>query len=203
VIFAGHRENYTVIKNADGSFTVIDKQAGGDGEDALTEIEFIQFGDSSLDLVAASNPPASLMLAGSVAGVSLMEGSTEIGALTADQGGITWSFDTTADNGGDAGGMFVIENGTIRLATDKALEYDGREAVHAYTIVVKATNEAGVTSTHAFTISITNDPSDDNHAPTDIGLSNASVQEEAARGTLIGLLSAMDPDASDSFTFSL
>ena len=42
-----------------------------------------------------------------------------------------------------------------------------------------------------------------NHPPTDIDLSNSSVAENSANGTVVGSLSAIDPDAGDSFTFSL
>ncbi|KFG68273.1 peroxidase family protein [Microvirga sp. BSC39] len=41
------------------------------------------------------------------------------------------------------------------------------------------------------------------HAPTDISLSNRSVKENSAAGTLIGALSAVDKDAGDTFTYTL
>ncbi|WP_160397671.1 S-layer homology domain-containing protein [Paenibacillus sp. MMS18-CY102] len=42
-----------------------------------------------------------------------------------------------------------------------------------------------------------------NSAPTDIALSNASVNENLASGTTVGTLSATDVDASETFTYSL
>jgi hypothetical protein len=42
-----------------------------------------------------------------------------------------------------------------------------------------------------------------NHAPTDIALSNSSVAENQPIGTTVGTLSATDPDAGDTFTFTL
>ncbi len=41
------------------------------------------------------------------------------------------------------------------------------------------------------------------YAPTDIALDNASVPENQPWGTLVGNLSSTDPDAGDSFTYSL
>nr|WP_312896992.1 peroxidase family protein [Microvirga soli] len=41
------------------------------------------------------------------------------------------------------------------------------------------------------------------HAPTDISLSNRSVKENSAVGTIIGVLSAVDADAGDTFTYTL
>ncbi|MBP5786718.1 MAG: cadherin domain-containing protein, partial [Kiritimatiellae bacterium] len=42
-----------------------------------------------------------------------------------------------------------------------------------------------------------------NHAPTGLALSNASVVDGAPAGTLVGALSATDPDANETFTYSL
>jgi Ca2+-binding RTX toxin-like protein len=42
-----------------------------------------------------------------------------------------------------------------------------------------------------------------NHAPTGIVLSNTSVDEDQPVGTIVGTLSAVDPDAGDSHTFAL
>jgi hypothetical protein len=42
-----------------------------------------------------------------------------------------------------------------------------------------------------------------NDPPTGINLSGSTVKENAAGGTLVGLLSAVDPDAADSHTFTL
>ena len=41
------------------------------------------------------------------------------------------------------------------------------------------------------------------HAPTDISITGNSVAENAAAGMLIGILSASDPDVSDTFTFTV
>lgn len=46
-------------------------------------------------------------------------------------------------------------------------------------------------------------PPGTNQAPTDIALSNISVDENSAAGTLVGALSATDPNAGDTFTFTL
>ncbi len=43
----------------------------------------------------------------------------------------------------------------------------------------------------------------DNQPPTDIELSATTVEEQAAPGTRVGLLTAVDPDASDHHTFEL
>ena len=47
------------------------------------------------------------------------------------------------------------------------------------------------------------DPLGENQGPTDIVLSAAAAAEDAALGTVVGVLSATDPDAGDMVTFSL
>lgn len=52
-IFSGKRADYTVTKNQDGSFTVLDNRTGGDGRDTVSGIEAFQFADGIV-------PPASV-----------------------------------------------------------------------------------------------------------------------------------------------
>lgn len=47
-IFSGKRTDYSVTKNKDGSFTVLDSRAGGDGHDTVSGIEAFQFADGTL-----------------------------------------------------------------------------------------------------------------------------------------------------------
>jgi len=42
-----------------------------------------------------------------------------------------------------------------------------------------------------------------NDPPTDLSLSNGSIKENAANGTLVGVLSAVDPNSGDTHTFTL
>ncbi|MBM6580874.1 hypothetical protein ILT44_11835 [Microvirga sp. BT689] len=99
--------------------------------------------------------------------------------------------------------MFVIENGVVRLAPDKALEYDGPGAVHAYTIVVEARTVFGVTTTHSFTINVANDPSEDNRAPTGLSVTGGTVAEDAGVGAAVATLEGEDADIDDTFTYEI
>ncbi|MDH4568148.1 heme peroxidase, partial [Pseudomonas sp. BN414] len=53
--YQGLADEYTVVANADGSFTVTDSVAGRDGIDRLTNVERIQFSDARQVLVAGLN----------------------------------------------------------------------------------------------------------------------------------------------------
>jgi hypothetical protein len=73
------------------------------------------------------------------------------------------------------------------------------ESKTSYTIRVRTTDAGGLTYDGTFTINVTNQ----NEAPTNINLSSSSISENVPTGTTIGTLSATDPDAGDSATFSL
>jgi VCBS repeat-containing protein len=59
----------------------------------------------------------------------------------------------------------------------------------------------GVLSSNTATVSINLSPTND--APTDISLSNSSIAENSAVGTVVGALSTTDVDAGDTFTYTL
>lgn len=54
-VFSGAKANYTITKNADGSFTIVDTRKNGDGQDSLFSVNFAQFSDQTVTL---EQPPA-------------------------------------------------------------------------------------------------------------------------------------------------
>lgn len=91
----------------------------------------------------------------------------------------------------DAGGRFALSGSNLVVAG--GLNY---EASASHQVTVRVKDSANNVLDKTFTIGVTNV----NEAPTNILLSNATVAEN---GTLVGALSAADPDTADSFTFSL
>ena len=73
------------------------------------------------------------------------------------------------------------------------------ESKSSYQVDIQVIDKSSDGPTQKFTISIT----DANDAITDLGLSATIVNENVAAGSLIGLLSAVDPDAADIHQFSL
>ncbi|MEZ0223143.1 MAG: cadherin domain-containing protein [Alphaproteobacteria bacterium] len=113
-----------------------------------------------------------------------------IGTLTAtdpDAGGI---YGFTVDDT-----RFEVVAGQLRLKAGQSLDYETASSV---TVNVTVTDQGGLYYTEAFALAV-NDVSDApvNHAPTDLSLSNASVNENAA-GAVIGTLTVTDPDAGSS-----
>jgi Ca2+-binding RTX toxin-like protein len=64
---------------------------------------------------------------------------------------------------------------------------------------VRTTDAGGLTYEEAFTVNINNV----NETPTDLSLSNTSINENIADSSFVGTLSSTDPDAGETFTYSL
>jgi PKD repeat protein len=73
------------------------------------------------------------------------------------------------------------------------------DAVGNHSVELQVEDVVGATDTQVFTITVSNV----NDAPTDISLSDNSVVENEPVGTVVGVLSTVDEDISDSHTYSL
>ncbi|MBM4058993.1 MAG: hypothetical protein FJ275_12310, partial [Planctomycetes bacterium] len=98
----------------------------------------------------------------------------------------TWSVDDS---------RFEVVAGALKLKPGESLD---RESASSVVLNVTATDAGGLSRTEAFTITVTNV----NEVPTDLVLSGSSVAENLAGG-VIGTLSATDPDAGDTHTWSV
>jgi VCBS repeat-containing protein len=79
---------------------------------------------------------------------------------------------------------------------------DGLQAGEIAHDLLTVTSADG-TASKTIDVTITGTGEDSNHPPSDIALSNASIAENSANGTVVGMLSAADPDSGDTFTYSL
>ncbi|MDQ3914910.1 MAG: cadherin domain-containing protein [Actinomycetota bacterium] len=134
--------------------------------------------------------------------LSLPENSpngTSVGTATfSDQdAGQTHAFAIT---GGNTGGAFQINasNGEITVADANDVDF---ETNHPFSLTVQVTDDGSPvqSDTATVTVNLTNV----NEVPTDIALSSLNVPENSSIGTTVGSLSATDPDAGDTHTFSL
>lgn len=98
----------------------------------------------------------------------------------------------------DAEGRFVVEGNQLRVADGADLDFEDQSS---FEIVVRSTDEGNpaLSVEQVFTVQVT----DINEAPTSIVLSHAEVDENAAAGTVIGVLGTTDPDLGDSHVYSL
>jgi len=139
-----------------------------------------------------NEPPTDIILSGDVLLERSPQGTT-VGYLTAvdPNPSDTHTFELIDD----AGGRFQIVGNQLQAGPVMAVE----EEASSHVIVIRVTDNRGLSFTKEFTVLVAHD----NKAPTDILLSSNTVTENSAEGTVIGVLSAIDPDDSDGFTFSL
>jgi Ca2+-binding RTX toxin-like protein len=98
----------------------------------------------------------------------------------------------------NAGGRFSIDAATgVLRATGTALNF---ESATSHVITVRVTDSGGLTYDENFTVTVTNV----NEAPSDIAPpASLTVAENIAANAVIGTFTRTDPDAGDTFTFSL
>lgn len=135
--------------------------------------------------------PGALTLNGTSVDENLPAGSV-VGTLAAtDPDGEALTYTLTDD----AGGRFAVDAKTGIVTTTVALDH---EAAASFTIAGKATDAGGLASEARFTVQV----NDVNEAPTGLALSHASVDENLPAGTVVGKLSASDPDG-DAIHYAL
>jgi alpha-L-fucosidase 2 len=175
-------------------FTVVDKNAGSSGYAlSFDYLKFTPATNSSPPL--ANSAPTDVSL--SVVTVTESEpAGTPVGALstTDPDTGNTFTYTLVNGEGSEGNDFFVVSGSTLQTAA--AFNF---EAQNSYNVRVRSTDQGGLFFEKSFTVTVLNT----NEAPTDISLSNASVLENQPAGTIVGLLGTSDPDAGDTFTYSL
>lgn len=96
---------------------------------------------------------------------------------------------------GNDNGLFVIVGNSLR--TNAAFDFETRQN---YVVFVQTNDGRGGVFSKQFSLTV----ADSNDTPSDISLSNLSVEENRPQGTFIGKLTSVDPDVSNnsfSYTF--
>jgi Ca2+-binding RTX toxin-like protein len=92
--------------------------------------------------------------------------------------------------------LFEITGDKIVVKAGSGIDY---EAAASHQLSVTVTDSGGDSHSETITIGVT----DRNEAPTGMGVTGGSVQENAAAGTVVAQLGAADADAGDSFIYAL
>ena len=100
---------------------------------------------------------------------------------------------------GGATDLFEIVGSDIRVKAGAVLDFETQQS---YGLTVEVADQGGQCCSQTVTINLI-DVADSNAAPTGLTMSGGSVVENAAAGTWVGSLSAIDPDAGDTHTFTL
>jgi Ca2+-binding RTX toxin-like protein/uncharacterized lipoprotein NlpE involved in copper resistance len=202
-VYTGNRADYSIIKNERGTWTVTDNRAStiNDGVDHLTAIELLQFADETVAIDAVDQPtnaaPDDLALSSNAVAENSALG-TVVGVLSAtDADGDALAYTLTDD----AGGKFslVTESGITKLVVNGPLDY---ESADRHQVTVKVEDGYGGLTTETFTVSVTDVVEQANSAPSNVTLSASTVAENSAKGTVVGILSAIDVDG-DALAYAL
>ncbi|MGD1702936.1 cadherin domain-containing protein [Dapis sp. BLCC M229] len=121
-----------------------------------------------------------------------------VGTLTTTDSDIgdSFTYSLVAGTGDTDNSAFTIEENQLKI--NSSPDY---ETQSTYNIRVQTTDANGDTYQEAVTINV-NDLNE-NSAPTDILLSNETIDENVAANTVVGTLTTTDPDDGDRFTYSL
>ncbi|MCW1146602.1 LamG-like jellyroll fold domain-containing protein, partial [Flavobacterium lacisediminis] len=122
--------------------------------------------------------------------------NTTVGALgsTDPDAGNTFTYTLVAGTGSTDNASFNISGSNLRITNSPNFE-----AKSSYAIRLRTTDQGGLFFEKQFTITINNV----NETPTDITLSSTSVNENVVANTTVGTLSSTDPDAGNTFTYTL
>jgi mRNA-degrading endonuclease HigB of HigAB toxin-antitoxin module len=192
--------NTNLIPSVDGShIATINKPSNWHSSEKLTFTVKDPANASASDnatFTLRASPPTDILLSNS----SVDENqpvTTVVGSLsTVDaDGGDTFTY-TLVPGAGSVDNLSFDISGS-NLVTNEIFDFETQTTYH---IRVRSTTDGdGLYTEKAFTITINNV----NEAPTNITLSNNTVPEHRPANTVVGNLGTTDPDAGDSFTYTL
>jgi len=121
---------------------------------------------------------------------------TAIGTFTSTDPdtGNTFTYSLVTGIGSTDNALFTITGN--QLQSNGIFDF---ETQNSYSIRVRTTDQGGLTFEKQLTIEIT----DINETPTNLNLSNSTIDENQAIGTAIGTFTSTDPDTGNTFTYSL
>ncbi len=155
------------------------------------------FKSFTINVTDVNEVPAGLVLsyrwinegepAGTTVGMFTASGDPDIGD--------THAYTLVPGEGDADNSLFSIDAGILK--TGAVFDYETQK--HDYSIRVRTTDSGGLTYDGQFVITLR----DRNEAPTDISMSNSSVDENMPADTEIGTFSATDEDIAGSHAYSL
>lgn len=144
-----------------------------------------------------SKRPTAITLSTSTVGEN-MPGGTVVGSFSTTDpdpdSGDSFSYALVPGADDTDNGLFAIVDRELR--TRQAFDHESRSS---YSVRLRSTDRSGLFLDKAFTITVT----DANEAPTLLSLSATSVGENRPSGTAVGTFGTADPDAGNSFTYTL
>lgn len=195
-VFSLARAAYTVSQS--GSITTVSAKQGVDGIDKIKNIEIFRFADSDVSLndilignVSNSEPTGSVSISGTpIQGQTLTASNTLV-----DADGIP------ASGSGALSYQWKADGNAISGATSSTYTLTHAEIGKTITVIASYTDNQG--TVESITSNATGAVAQGNTAPTAINVNTNSIGENNAINAVVGILSTLDPDATDEFIYSL
>ncbi|HEX8013843.1 MAG TPA: cadherin repeat domain-containing protein, partial [Flavobacterium sp.] len=108
--------------------------------------------------------------------------------------GNTFTYTLVAGAGSTDNSAFTISGANLQIVASPDFETKS-----SYSIRLRTADQGGLSFEKTFTINVNNL----NEAPTDLALSATAINENVAAGTTVGVLSSVDVDAANTFTYTL
>ena len=144
--------------------------------------------------VVENAAPTNISLSASVMNENQPSGTT-VGTFTTTDPNVGDAF-SYAFCGGTNDASFTIAGNVLKTAA--VFDFETKSS---YSICVRSTDSGSLHFDKTFTITVTDVA--ENAAPTDLALSASLVTENQPAGTTVGTFTTIDPDAGDTFTYSL
>ena len=173
--------SYNFESQSSYGVTIRVTDAGGLSFDKAFTISVLDANEAPTDIALSGNTVIENLVAGTVVG--------DLGSSDPDAGD-SFSYSLVA---GDTSDFQIV--GT-ELQSNASFDF---EAKTSYSVTIRTTDAGGLTCDKVFAISVVNT----NETPADISLSGNTITENLPIGTAIGSFSSADPDAGDSFSYSL
>ncbi len=143
-----------------------------------------------------NRPPTDVALSGSSVAENSAVGTT-LGSFSSTDPdfGDTFTYSLVTGTGDTDNAQFTID-GSGNLQTAASFNF---EATPTLSIRVRTSDQDGLFFDKTFTITVI----DVNEAPTNININNTQILENAGLGTTIGAFSTADPDAANTFVYTL
>lgn len=148
-----------------------------------------------INVLSVNSAPNDITLSSSLIAENSGANAT-VGSLSSidANAGDTFTYILVDGTGDTDNTSFNISGDSVRATSN--LDFETKSS---YTVRVRSTDQGGLFTEKAFVITV----SDANESPTDLSLSSSLIPENAGANATVGAFSSTDPDAGDTFTYSL
>jgi VCBS repeat-containing protein len=193
------------VKSTDGSYVYVPTSNAklNEQKNTVTDVFTIEATDDAgtagnsltITINGVNDTPTDIALSASSVNENVAANTTVGNLSTTDpDAGNTFTYSLVAGVGDTDNAAFNIAGSSLRMPISPNYEVKS-----SYSVRVRTTDQDGLWYEKAFTVTINNL----NETPTNIALSANAINENVDANTVVGTLSGTDPDAGNTFTYSL